>query len=110
MGQILHMMNCLKILNKKSNELTLAAKVSEPSTGIEMNVFTTEPAIQFYSGNFLDGKIIGKEKKQYNHRTAFCMEAQHYPDAPNHANFPSTVLKPGDTYTQTTIYQFGLMK
>ena len=98
------------ILNKKSNELTLAAKVSEPSTGIEMNVFTTEPAIQFYSGNFLDGKIIGKEKKQYNHRTAFCMEAQHYPDAPNHANFPSTVLKPGDTYTQTTIYQFGLMK
>jgi aldose 1-epimerase len=98
------------ILNKKSNELTLAANVLEPSTGIEMKVFTTEPAIQFYSGNFLDGKIIGKEKKQYNHRTAFCMEAQHYPDAPNHANFPSTVLKPGDTYTQTTIYQFGLMK
>lgn len=98
------------ILNKKSNELTLAAKVSEPSTGIEMKVFTTEPAIQFYSGNFLDGKIIGKEKMQYNYRTAFCMEAQHYPDAPNHANFPSTVLKPGETYTQTTIYQFGLMK
>jgi aldose 1-epimerase len=98
------------ILNKKSKELTLAANVSEPSTGIEMKVFTTEPAIQFYSGNFLDGKIIGKEKKQYNHRTAFCMEAQHYPDAPNHANFPSTVLKPGDIYTQTTIYQFGLMK
>lgn len=98
------------MLNKKSNELTLAANVSEPTTGIEMKVFTTEPAIQFYSGNFLDGKIIGKEKKHYNHRTAFCMEAQHYPDAPNHASFPSTVLKPGETYTQTTIYQFGLMK
>lgn len=98
------------ILNKKNNELTLAAKVSESSTGIEMKVFTTEPAIQFYSGNFLDGKMIGKEKKQYNHRTAFCMEAQHYPDSPNHPNFPSTVLKPGETYTQTTIYQFGLLK
>lgn len=98
------------ILNKKANELALAANVFEPSTGIQMKVFTTEPAIQFYSGNFLDGKIIGKEKKQYNHRTAFCIEAQHYPDSPNHANFPSTVLKPADTYTQTTIYQFGLLK
>ncbi|WP_348812775.1 aldose epimerase family protein [Flavobacterium maritimum] len=98
------------ILNKNPGKLTLAANVSEPSTGIEMKVLTTEPAIQFYSGNFLDGKIIGKGKKQYNHRTAFCLEAQHYPDSPNHANFPSTVLKPGDTYTQSTIYQFGLMK
>ncbi|SFC65540.1 aldose epimerase family protein [Flavobacterium phragmitis] len=98
------------ILNKTGKEFTLASIVAEPSTGIEMRVFTTEPALQFYSGNFLDGKIIGKDKKQYNYRNAFCMEAQHYPDAPNHANFPSTTLKPGETYKQTTLYQFLLMK
>lgn len=98
------------VLNKTLNDFTIAAKVSEPLTGIEMRVFTTEPAIQFYSGNFLDGKIIGKDKKQYNYRNAFCMEAQHYPDTPNHPNFPSTTLKPGQTYKQTTIYQFLLMK
>lgn len=98
------------ILNKETNALTLAARVSEVSTGIEMKVFTTQPAIQFYSGNFLDGKIIGKGNKPYPHRSAFCLETQHYPDAPNQPNFPSTVLNPSDKYIQTTIYQFGLLE
>ena len=98
------------ILNKKTNSLTLAALVFEASTGIEMKVFTTQPAIQFYSGNFLDGKIIGKGNKPYLHRAAFCLETQHYPDAPNQPNFPSTVLNHGDEYKQTTIYQFGILE
>jgi len=98
------------ILNKVPNTLTLAALVSEASTGIEMKVYTTQPAIQFYSGNFLDGKIIGKGNKPYLHRSAFCLETQHYPDAPNQPNFPSTVLNPGEHYNQTTIYQFSLSK
>lgn len=95
------------VLDKTGNDLTKAAVISSPQTGIEMEVWTTEPAIQFYSGNFLDGTITGKGDKVYELRSAFCLETQHFPDSPNQPNFPSTVLKPGEKYEQTCIYRFG---
>lgn len=99
------------VLNKtKEGELSLAAEIYEPSNGIKMTMFTTEPAMQFYGGNFLNGSVIGAHGKAFDYRTAFCFEAQHYPDSPNHANFPSTILVPGETYTQTTIYKFDIQK
>src|SRR3546814_4262369 len=70
-------------------------------------VYTTEPGIQFYGGNFLDGSITGKGGKTYDFRTAFCLETQHFPDSPNKENFPSVVLSPGETYAHTCIYKFG---
>lgn len=97
------------VLNKKENELSLAAKVTEPISGRIMEVWTTEPGLQFYSGNFLTGKDIGKDNKPYPSRSAFCLEAQHFPDSPNHSNFPSTVLKPSETYRQKTIYKFSIV-
>lgn len=96
------------VLNKTNNTLTLAAKVYEPISGRAMEVFTTEPGLQFYSGNFLDGTDIGKGGKRYGYRSAFCLEAQHFPDSPNQPNFPSTVLRPGETYSQKTIYKFSV--
>lgn len=98
------------VLRKKQNEMTLAAKVTEPTSGRVMEVLTTEPGLQFYSGNFLDGKDLGKGNKPYHFRSAFCLEAQHYPDSPNHPNFPSTVLKQGEVYIQKTIYKFTTSK
>ena len=98
------------ILNRKSNELSLAAKVKEPNSGRVMEVWTTEPGLQFYSGNFLDGKDNGFSGKPYNFRTAFCLEAQHFPDSPNHPEFPSTELKPGEVYKQKTVYRFSRTK
>ena len=72
-----------------------------------MEVYTTEPGMQFYTGNFLDGSITGKEGKVYHRRYGFCLETQHFPDSPNKPDFPSTVLKPGEKYAQTTIYKFS---
>jgi aldose 1-epimerase len=72
-----------------------------------MEVLTTEPGVQFYSGNFLDGKNVGKGKKAYRHRYGFCLETQHFPDSPNKPDFPSTILRPGKEYTSTTIYRFS---
>ena len=95
------------VLNKQGKRLTLAARVYEPNTGRTMQVFTTEPGMQFYSGNFLDGSITGKDGKVYNRRYGFCLEAQHYPDSPNEPKFPSVLLNPGQKYTQTTIYKFS---
>jgi len=71
-----------------------------------MQIFTTEPGIQFYSGNFLDGTIVGKGGAVYNYRNGFCMETQHFPDSPNKPQFPSTVLEPGKIYKSRTIYKF----
>lgn len=85
-----------------------AAVVYSPKTGIQLKVLTTEPAIQFYSGNFLDGTLKGKKGKTYAHRSAFCLETQHYPDAPNQPSFPSTTLEPGKKYQTSTVYAFGL--
>jgi aldose 1-epimerase len=96
------------VLNGSIGALKQAATVFEPLSGRIMEVLTTEPGIQFYSGNFLDGSHLGHNHRRYSYRSAFCLETQHFPDSPNHDNFPSTVIKPGETYTSTTIYKFGV--
>lgn len=88
-------------------ELVLAAKVHEPTSGRVLEIYTTEPAIQFYSGNFLDGRLKGKSGQPYVHRGGFCLETQHYPDSPNQPDFPSTILKPGEELTSQTIFRFS---
>jgi aldose 1-epimerase len=98
------------VLNKKPGELKLAARVHEPTTGRVLEVLTTEPGLQFYTGNFLDGKITGKGGWIYQARNAFCMEPQHFPDSPNHPEFPSVVLKPGETYKNTIIYRLSVSR
>jgi aldose 1-epimerase len=85
----------------------LVAEAYEPKSGRVLQVLSTEPGVQFYSGNFLDGTITGKGGKVYNHRYGFCLETQHFPDSPNHPKFPSTTLKPGQTYSTTTIFKFS---
>ena len=96
------------VLTDSSKTLKLAATVHEPTTGRVMEVLTTEPAVQFYCGNFLDGTVVGKGGVAYAYRTGLCLETQHYPDSPNHPAFPSTVLAPGTTYRSTTIYRFSV--
>ena len=96
------------VLNNTGNGLGHAASVYEPSTGRQMDVYTTEPGVQFYSGNFLDGTITGKDGNVYQRRSAFCLETQHYPDSPNQTEFPSVVLNPGDTYQTSTRYKFSV--
>jgi aldose 1-epimerase len=95
------------ILQKSTEKMPLAATLVEPTSGRVLEVFTTEPAIQFYSGNFLDGTILGKNGVKYQKRSGLCLETEHYPDAPNQAQFPTTVLKPNEKYQTTTIYQFS---
>jgi len=95
------------VLNKPVGEMGLAAKVVDPNSGRVMEVYTTEPGVQFYTGNHLDGSLVGKSGAAYVKRSGFCLEVEHYPDSPNHPNFPSTVLRPGDEYTQTTLYKFS---
>ena len=97
------------ILDKdgKEGELSLAAQVHEPTSGRVMEIHTTEPGLQFYCGNFLDGRLKGKSGKPYIHRGGFCLETQHFPDSPNQTNFPSTILKPGDTYESRTVFKFS---
>jgi aldose 1-epimerase len=85
-------------------------RVYEPTTGRVLEVFSTEPGLQFYTGNFLDGKLTGKGGWVYQFRNGFCMEAQHYPDSPNQPNFPSVVLKPGGVYRNTIIFKFSVQK
>lgn len=98
------------VLDKEGMEglMTLAATVYEPTTGRFMEVFTEEPGIQFYCGNFLDGRLKGKSGKTYVHRGGFCLETQHYPDSPNQPNFPSTILRPGEDYETRTVYRFSV--
>ncbi len=96
------------VLNKDSNELSLAAKVVEPQSGRTMEVWTTEPGVQFYTGNFLDGTLTGMNGVVYKKNYGFCFEAQHFPDSPNQPDFPSSILKPGETYKQTTLYKFSV--
>ncbi len=98
------------VLNKLEGSFGLAARVYEPTRGRVMEVLTSEPGIQFYSGNFLDGSHIGKGGKPYLHRYGFCLETQHFPDSPNHPDFPSTVLNPGEEYSTVTAYRFSVMK
>ena len=90
-----------------SRSPVLVAEAYEPKSGRVLQVLSTEPGVQFYSGNFLDGTIHGKGNKLYNHRYGFCLETQHFPDSPNHPKFPSTTLKPGQTYSTTTVFKFS---
>ena len=95
------------VLNRKAaTGLSLAARVSDPASGRTVEVWTTEPGVQFYTGNFLDGSFKGKGGVAYQKRTAFCLETQHFPDSPNHPSFPTTLLKPGEKYHTTTVYKF----
>jgi aldose 1-epimerase len=97
------------VLNKDSaNALTFAVKLWEETTGRVMEIYTTEPAFQFYSGNFMDGSVTGKSGKPYKYRAALAIEPQHFPDSPNHPEFPSTVLRPGEKYRQLSILKFGI--
>jgi aldose 1-epimerase len=94
------------VIDRTGEGLVLAATACDPESGRCMDVLTTEPGIQMYVGNFLDGSLVGKAGKPYNFRTGFCLETQHYPDSPNKPAFPSVTLKPGDTYHTTTVYKF----
>jgi aldose 1-epimerase len=90
------------------DSLVLAARVVEPLSRRTLEVHTTEPGVQLYSGNFLDGSITGKGGRRYAHRTGFCLETQHFPDSPNHPEFPSVVLRPGEEYVSESVYAFGV--
>ncbi len=95
------------VLDHAPGQLAQAAEVYEPSTGRILRVLTTEPGVQLYTGNFLDGSITGKEGRVYSRRFAFCLETQHFPDSPNHPSFPSTELKPGQKFHSVTVFQFS---
>jgi len=97
------------VIDKATGELAPLARVYEPTSGRVMEVLSTEPGTQFYSGNFLDGKIVGKRGWRYAKRNGFCFEPQHYPDSPNQPAFPSTELNPGEVYKTTMIYKFSTM-
>lgn len=98
------------VLNKKDNSLQKVAVLSDSLSGRSVEVYTTEPGLQFYTGNFLDGKFINRDGKAINQHTAMCMETQHFPDSPNKPNFPSTILKPGEKYHSETIYKVVISK
>ena len=98
------------VFGDSSRSLKPIATVFEPTSGRVMEVSTTEPAVQFYTGNFLDGTLTGREGVPYKKRYALCLETEHYPDSPNQPSFPSTVLRPGQTYKTTTVYQFSARK
>jgi aldose 1-epimerase len=98
------------VLNRTGPGLQRAALVVDPKSGRTLDIATTEPGIQFYSGNFLDGTITGKGGQVYKRRAGFCLETQHYPDSPNHPDFPSTILQPGQIYASKTVFTFGVQK
>jgi aldose 1-epimerase len=95
------------VINRKGTGLTLAARVYEPTSGRVMEVSTTQPGVQFYSGNFLDGTVTGKHGHVYKRRFGLCLETQHFPDSPNHPDFPSTILRPGETFKSETVFKFS---
>jgi aldose 1-epimerase len=95
------------VLNRPSDGLQLAARVVEPTSGRTLEISTTEPGLQFYAGNFLDGTLTGKGGHAYAHRSGFCLETQHFPDSPNKPSFPSTILRPGNQYRSRTVFVFG---
>lgn len=96
------------INHERAGELSLAAAVYAPISGRTITVYTDQPGMQFYTGNFLNGRLGGKNGAQYDRREAFCLETQHYPDSPNKPEFPSTLLRPGDQYETRTIFEFGV--
>lgn len=96
------------VLNQADQGLTFAARVVEPGSGRTLEVYTNEPGMQFYGGNFLTGSDTGKRGKEYEHRSAFCLETQHFPDSPNKPGFPEVILNPGEEYNSVCIYKFGV--
>ena len=98
------------VLKPSSSPTHLAAKAIDPASGRTLTVLTTEPGVQFYSGNFLDGSFTGREGMVFTKHTGFCLETQHYPDSPNEPSFPTTELKPGQTWHSTTIFQFSVTR
>jgi aldose 1-epimerase len=98
------------VLDRSGPGLRAAARLAEPKSGRTLEIATTEPGLQFYSGNFLDGTITGKGGRVYGRRTGLCLETQHYPDSPNHPDFPSTILQPGQTYSSRTVLTFTVQK
>lgn len=101
--------HCFVLNKREPGELSFAARIVEPQSGRTMEVYTTEPGVQFYSDNWADG-YKGQNGATFPRRSALCFEAQHFPDSPNHPYFPSCVLRPGEVYTQKTIYKFGVEK
>jgi len=95
------------VINRQGDGMALAARVYEPTSGRVLEVSTTQPGVQFYTGNFLDGTVTGKQGHVYKRRYAFCLETQHFPDSPNHPEFPSTILKPGETFQSKTVFKFS---
>ena len=98
------------VLLKNPSELSLAAILEDPVSGRRLDIRTTQPGVQFYSGNFLDGTINGKGGKKYQKHWGLCLETQHFPDSPNQSSFPNTILRPGEKYSVTTVYKFGVIK
>jgi len=98
------------VLNRTGTGLALAARAVDSTSGRELTVSTTQPGVQFYTGNFLDGTITGKGGHVYQRRYAFCLETQHFPDSPNHPNFPSAILRPGEKYQTRTVFAFSVIK
>jgi len=96
------------VLNREGAGLVHAARVVHPESGRTLDIHTTEPGLQFYSGNFLDGSILGKASRPHPHRGGLCLEPQHYPDSPNRPAFPDTILRPGSTYSSRTLFAFGV--
>jgi aldose 1-epimerase len=96
------------VLNTACNDSLPATKLFSPNTGISLTVYTDEPGIQVYSGNFLDGTLTGKGGKVYQQRTGICLETQHYPDSPNKPEWPSVILEPGQTYHSHCVFAFGV--
>jgi len=94
------------VLDERGRGMRHAARVVEPTSGRTLDISTDQPGIQFYSGNFLDGSIRGKAGRVYAHRFGFCLETQHFPDSPNRAAFPSTILRPGERYESRTVFRF----
>jgi len=98
------------VLNRKGPALEHAARLLEPASDRSLDIYTTEPGLQFYSGNFLDGTITGKSARIYQHRWGLCLETQHFPDSPNQPGFPSTILRPGQEYRSKTVLAFGVSR
>ena len=96
-------------INRANNELTFTAKAISPKTGIVMETYTTEPGVQLYTGNYLAGNFVGKNGHTYPQRSAFCLETQHYPDSIHHPDYPSVVLRPGETFASKTVYRFRVI-
>ena len=110
MRKIFSLISILALIIYSCKSIDPDSKIIDPFSGRTMEVYTNEPGIQFYGGNFLDGSIVGKNEKQYQFRSALCLETQHFPDSPNNKNFPTTVLNPEDKYYSICIYKFSIIK